>query len=500
MRKLMTGLVVATLLATSCELEQVEAEPELLLPAPDQTGIERSVDPLPAAPTPSPDDASVELSAPEAAPTAGIDPVDSGSPVGGEVPAPTPPSEGVTAQLVWSFERNADAAGSLSGASLNESFDVRLEVDGSTEGIERVEWYIDGVLFRDDDIEAPYNLRYSRLLPIDEVFGSDQGLDGVWTLATGVEHVITAKVLYFGAWTDVEATFTVVDGEIQAPATTTTAPPATTVPPTTTVPAPTTTVPATTTTVPATTTTTPPPSGDDRPIVYADSSTVLDQPNTIYDFQFSSPGDVQILASNVEARNIRGPGARRIGDLGGLSITDSGFRNFEFTFAHVRMSDGATMTRPYFIDGVDVNSQPNVSDGDILQVFAYEGDIIDPLIDNVTIYGKQRPEGSDAHNDGIQFTGIGGGEVWNPTVRNSHIEGASSAGIQAKHVHGVFTIEGNTLSERFGSYHAVIAKPGDSSSVVLWRNNTMIDGASAAMTGGWGVHPDSVVVGEVTIQ
>lgn len=242
----------------------------------------------------------------------------------------------------------------------------------------------------------------------------------------------------------------------------------------------------------------PRPVVDERPVVLADATTVLDQPNTIYDFDYTSPGEVVIQASNVEARNIRGPGARRIGVRDGRSIRDSGFRDFEFTFAHVQNSGGATVTRPYFVDGLDVNPQPHVGNGDIIQVFAYEGDIVDPLIDNVTVYGKRRPTGSPAHNDAIQFTGILGGEVWNPTVRNSTIEGASSAGIQAKHVRGVFTIEGNTLSERFESFHAVIAKPGDDQARVLWRNNRLLDGASAAFTGGWQSDRDSD--GSVTIR
>jgi len=239
-----------------------------------------------------------------------------------------------------------------------------------------------------------------------------------------------------------------------------------------------------------------------RVVVLADSGTVLDQANTIYDFQFGSPAEVVILASNVEARNIRGVGARRIGARNGVSITDSGFRNFEFTFAHVQMSGGATITRPYFIDGLDVNAQPNIGDGDLIQIFAYEGNIIEPLIDNVTVYGKQRPAGSAAHNDGVQYTGLSGGQVWNPTIRNSTILGASSAAVQAKHVHGVFTIENSTLSERFESFHAVIAKPGDSSSSVLWRNNTLLDGASAAFTDGWSVHSssDSPLPAGVTIN
>ncbi|MEM9519800.1 MAG: hypothetical protein AAGA37_10815 [Actinomycetota bacterium] len=454
MRRILIGILGVVLLATSCEIETVDSSPEMLIPVPaDQSAERRSVGEAVVS-----GDVTGDLSAQA---SVGVQ-VELSAPLTRQAPT-------ASVQLVWALDRDASPAGSLHGAVVGDPFEVRLELENTFAGVERVEWYLDSVLFRNDDVQPPYNMRYNGLLPIEETFVSDQGLDASWVFQPGTSHEIAAKVLHADGWTAFEAEFTIA-GDPAAP--TTTAP----------------------------TTTTPVPTNDNRPVVVADASTVLDQPNTIYDFQFTSPGDVDILASNVEARNIRGPGTRRIGDRSGQSIADSGFRNFEFTFAHVRMDDGATITRPYFIDGVDVNPQPHVADGDIIQFFAYNGDIIDPLVDNVTVYGKQRPAGSVAHNDGIQFTGIGGGEVWNPTIRNSRIEGASSAAIQAKHVHGVFTIEGNVLSERFGSFHAVIAKPGDGSSSVLWRDNTMVEGSSAAMTGGWGVAPGSVLVDGVTIQ
>ncbi|RME29124.1 MAG: hypothetical protein D6798_00765 [Deltaproteobacteria bacterium] len=217
---------------------------------------------------------------------------------------------------------------------------------------------------------------------------------------------------------------------------------------------------------------------------------VLDQPGTIYDFAFSRPGDVIIAASGIEARNIRGPGLRRI-DASAGDISDAGFRNAEFTFAHIRMRGGSRVIRPYFVEMTDVNPQPNVGDGDIVQIFAYEGDIVEPLIERVVVRGKQRPAGSSAHNDAIQFTGIAGGRVLDPTIRDSTVLGASSAAVQAKEVYGTFTIEGTTLTERYGSYHAVIAKPGGGSAVMLWRGNTLLDASSVAATGGWRLDPRS---------
>ncbi|MEQ8841218.1 MAG: hypothetical protein RIB98_09570 [Acidimicrobiales bacterium] len=412
--------------------------------------------------------------------------------------------------LVWSTSRNGAPAGMLENNTgvIDRPFEIRLEVTDTE--IDRVTWYIDGVLFRDDDVTPPYNLRYFGLLPVDGTFDSDQGFDHSWTFRPGETHTVSAVARRGDVVGFVISEFLIADDGTPVPKPKPTTVPTTTAAPgnstNTVTPPPTTTAPPTTTVAPATTTTAPPTTtapvaADGRPIVMADADTVLNQPNTIYDFNFTSPGEVVIEASNVEARNIRGSGARRIGLRNGKSITDSGFRNFEFTFAHVQMSGGATVTRPYFIDGVDVNRQPNVGDGDIMQFFAYEGDIIAPLVDNVIVHGKQRPSGSDAHNDGIQYTGMSGGEVVDPTIRNSTVYGASSAGVQAKHVVGLFTFENNTLSEEFESYHAVIAKPGNSSSSILWRNNTLLDGASVAATGGWSVAAGSTGVGgNVTIN
>jgi hypothetical protein len=478
MRKWLTVAVAVVLMATGCEQAFEDATVGL--------------DPAPTS-LPPVQDGPVS----ETPPTDTVRPLPT-------VTTPILQTDGLT--LVWATERNAEAEGELASAAIGRPFEVRLEVTDAE--IDRVEWYIDDLLFRDDDIKPPFNLRYTGVLPVEGTFESDQGIDHSWTFVPGRTYSVQAVVHRGDRSVTVEAEFAIVGAAADepsspaspaAPSPTTTAAPVTT----TTAPAPTTTAaPVTTTTAaPVTTTTAAPVSADGRRVVMADASTVLDQPNTIYDFGYGKPGEVVILASNVEARNIRGGGARRIGARNGQSITDSGFRDFEFTFAHVQMSDGATVTRPYFIDGTDVNAQPNVGDGDIIQFFAYGGDIIDPLVDNVTVHGKQRPSGSDAHNDGIQYTGMNGGEVVNPTIRNSTILGASSAAVQAKHVVGTFTIENSTLSERYGSYHAVIAKPGNSSSSFLWRNNTLLDGASVAATGGWSLAGGSNGTGgDVTIN
>ena len=488
MKKLLLGVALIAMMAAACEAEEATIERGEVMPLP---GVERSVDPIATAPSAPQRDAASSSEVEFSAPSAVVPVPTTSTPAATTVPpsmtaAPSPPAPSTTrpaavpapitsGELVWAATRDGAAVGALDGATVATAFEARVDAaDGL--GIDRVEWIIDGLVFRDDDLQAPFNIRYTGTLPLGTTFGSDQGLPGSWRFVTGQQHVIEARVVSGNAVEVLSANFQV-----------TTESPTTTPPPVTTV---------TTTIASSTTTTVPPaatmPAGPDaRPIVYADGDTVLDQPNTIYDFQFGSPGEVVIRASNVEARNIRGPGARRIGVTGGTSITDSGFRNFEFTYAHVQLSDGATVTRPYFIDGWDVNPQPHIGEGDIIQFFAYQGDIIEPLVENVTIYGKRLPPNSDAHNDALQFEGIQGGVVISPTVRNNHIEGASNAAIQIGHTGGTLRIEGNTMSQRWESYYAVNAGDNGPSPVILWRNNTMLNGAQHIFRSGYSLHPDS---------
>lgn len=240
----------------------------------------------------------------------------------------------------------------------------------------------------------------------------------------------------------------------------------------------------------------PQPDPDDRPVIRVGGNlgkVVYRTPNQIIDFGgFNSP-DVTILADNVEVRHLYGGGARRIGG-DGVDVHDSGFYDFHFTFAHFRTKRGSKTVDCYFKLGYDVNALPHVGDGDIIQCFGYDGgEIIRPLLEDITAYGKQKPSGSKAHNDTCQFSEIAGGVVRSPTIRRCRFEGASSAAIQIKGVADSFTIEDCVLSERFGSYHAVIAKATVNDVVLLWRNNDL-QGGSAAFDdegGRWVLHPDS---------
>ncbi|MEM9467302.1 MAG: right-handed parallel beta-helix repeat-containing protein [Actinomycetota bacterium] len=169
-------------------------------------------------------------------------------------------------RLIYSAERDGVEYGLLDGATITGPFAVRLELEADIGVIDRVEWLIDGVLFRSDDKDPPYNLRYSGLIPVDEPFGSDQGLDGVWKLEPQERYQLVARIVRGDDVTEIAATFMVDPaGFGAAPTTTTTAAPApttsapgattttTAAPATTTTtaaPAPTTTVPTTTTIVP----------------------------------------------------------------------------------------------------------------------------------------------------------------------------------------------------------------------------------------------------------
>jgi hypothetical protein len=291
---------------------------------------------------------------------------------------------------------------------------------------------------------------------------------------------------------------------------TTTVPP-TTVPPTTVPPTtvPPTTVPPTTvppTTVPPTTVppTTVPPSGDSRAVVDASGWTgtvVLDQANTIYDFGNVSAGrDITIAASNVEARNIRGTGARRIGLRDGRDYVDSGFRDFEFTYIQTQNGGGGKLIRPYFVRGTDVNPTDKVADtGSPVHIYAYAGDVIDPLLDGIEVRGWAKDPNSTvaAHNDAIQFTGINGGRVYNPTLRNVNVKSGAAHGVLMRHVWGTVTVENSIFQRRFGAFFAFFGNAEDVSDtvVVVWRNNTLPDDApgsnAAAFRNGWSVDPSS---------
>ncbi len=244
-----------------------------------------------------------------------------------------------------------------------------------------------------------------------------------------------------------------------------------------------------------------PPAPDGRAVVDASAMidrVVLDQPNTIYDFGFVPAfRDITIAADGVEARNIRGPGPRQIGVQDGVTRSNLGFRDVEGTSASFQHRNGADLIEPFLIGFVDVNDQPHDADGDIIQVFAFEGGrIVRPLVEDCVAFGKRRPKGSSAHNDTLQITGIAGGSVVDPTIRGCRLEGASSAALQLAMIEGTLTIEDCVLSERFGSFHAVIAKKV-SSARVLWRNNTMVDGASAVFKTGWSLHPHSTNADQV---
>jgi S-layer homology domain len=233
------------------------------------------------------------------------------------------------------------------------------------------------------------------------------------------------------------------------------------------------------------------PSTAGRQVVDASGFTgtvVLDEPDTVYDFKNVAAGrDITIAADRVEARNIRGTGARRIGRRDGNDYVDSGFRNFEFTYISTENGDGGDIIRPYFVNGVDMNPDNNVGSGSPAHIYAYEGDIIEPLLDGMLIRGWiADPNASDPHNDGVQITGISGGRVFDPTIRNSTIYSGSAFAVLARHTYGRFTIEGSTFFRRYTAFFAVMGDARDVSPVVeiLWRNNDL-NGSDAIFRSGY---------------
>jgi hypothetical protein len=226
---------------------------------------------------------------------------------------------------------------------------------------------------------------------------------------------------------------------------------------------------------------------------------VLDQANTIYDFGNVVAGrDITIAASNVEARNIRGTGARRVGLRDGRDYVDSGFRDFEFTYVATENGDGGEIVRPYFIGGTDVNPDGRAGVGSPVHIYAYGGDVIEPLIEDFVVRGwKIDSSNPDPHNDAIQFTGIDGGRVYNPTLRNVDVKTGAAHGVLMRHVWGTVTVEDSIFLRRYGAFLAFFGNAEDVSDtvVVVWRNNTLpgdAPGSSvAAFRNGWSVDPSS---------
>jgi hypothetical protein len=226
---------------------------------------------------------------------------------------------------------------------------------------------------------------------------------------------------------------------------------------------------------------------------------VLDEPNTIYDFgNVPASRDITIAASNVEARNIRGSGARRIGLRDGRDYVDSGFRDFEFTYAATENGGGGELIRPYFVGGIDVNPDGKLGVGSPVHIYAYGGDVIDPLIEDFEVRGWKIDTGNpDPHNDAIQFTGIDGGRVYNPTLREVDVKTGAAHGVLMRNVWGTVTVEDSIFQRRYGAFLAFFGNAEDVSDdvVVVWRNNSLpgdAPGAStAAFRNGWSVDPSS---------
>ena len=165
-------------------------------------------------------------------------------------------------EVVYSFGRGELAIGKLDGARVDAAFGVRLEMKEATvPSLSHVVWRVDGIVFRDNDLDAPYNLRYFGLLPLNAAFGSDQGLSGIWRFDAGTTHSIEAVAVFDdGSTTVYEATFAIADERVSTvTSSTTTAPSLTTAVPTTAVPSSTTaapTVPSSSSSTSSSTTTT----------------------------------------------------------------------------------------------------------------------------------------------------------------------------------------------------------------------------------------------------
>ena len=235
-RAVIALVAVLALVGTACEDLVGDATDATDAPA----GADADGDAIPAD-HPGPADDST--SAPDAAPVdgdgsdedvAGVSTAPGVERIVPPLPVPTTaPTSPVGLRLVAETS-NSDGPFELDGAQVDGAFDVRLVVDDDRV-VDRVEWQLNGETFRDDDLKAPYTLRYaSAMFPIDQWVRSDQTLPGRFRAETGAVVVLTARVFGESGPVEVTATFVIGARADGASPTTTAAPVTTTTPPTTT--------------------------------------------------------------------------------------------------------------------------------------------------------------------------------------------------------------------------------------------------------------------------
>ncbi len=148
-----------------------------------------------------------------AAPTTTEAPTTTAAPTTTEAPAPV-----FDGELQWSLSRDRSDPAALDGAIVPG--EIRIFLTTAETGIDHVAWYLDGELYRDDDLAAPWDLAPGA--------NGNSGPVDVASL-TGTEHLATAVVhLSDGTQQTVNARFATeaaIGGADDAPATT--APPVT---------------------------------------------------------------------------------------------------------------------------------------------------------------------------------------------------------------------------------------------------------------------------------
>lgn len=245
---------------------------------------------------------------------------------------------------------------------------------------------------------------------------------------------------------------------------------------------------------------------NDRPVIDMKDQTGsinLTTADRIYDFggaAYSAARDIRIHANNVEARNIRGTGSRRVG----RGTTDSGFRDAQYTYCQIDSAFGSgDTTRPYWVDCfmLDYPGTRFTYSWSPVQLYAYHGNIIEPLFRNFTVYGYDvDPSGVDPHCDSMHLTSASGSNfgVVSPTFDNVDSYSGGSLGVLYRHTSGTVTVKNSTFRRRFGAGNAFQLNADDVPTTVtlLWQNNTLPQdnppsAYSAVAFGGVAMHPDS---------
>ena len=408
------------------------------------------------------------------------------------------------AQLIYN-NTTALAGGTF---NLGQSISVQLDIDPGSRTVQGVVWKINGTVCRDDDIDAPYTLRYN---DGTITFGADFNGQGpgntgtVFTLGLG-SHTFLAEIAFTDTSTSsASATVTVEQITVPPPSSARGLQPDGSVTP----PG----VPAYST--PATRTCSGSVSSINAALSASVGGDVIEVTTDGLSGQkvditgepsSASPSNRVLIRPpigqrwsaneiSLHGRNICLAGYNTSAKIGKVNTTGgtlgdgSGFWRCGKSTAGFRSYD---VTDGFFYECFSRDKRANVTtdvsqvqQGSVRFVYAYCW-----FNECWPVPGTE----SEYHTDGIQYTGSAG-DHWDPTIRNCVIWGGSNAAVQGRDFRGTFTVTDNEFGERpTGSALNLQCQTGGAA--LILRDNT-IAGSLTVESGDPGTWSSETVAGNV---